>query len=465
MIIIKRWEPFLFFFIVFFLLQKNCFGQQWGIRNPLQQSNKMLVANGGIYVAGSHEYEPGFYQTKATIVKYDYQGKRILHSTFYDSVYWHTAQVKSIDSIPNTGDIIVLATATLGASNTFILARIDRFGNIIWKTTFSKSDFDNPVLVDATSLPGKIVTLTANVNDSLEYNLWDTLGKNILHKPFDLNIDNIGFYSKGLFKCNDGYFVLAGGSCGILPTISKVDYSGNILFNKNYDWIQKMTAFVLGLPDGTFEVYYATKTFIQYDVFTAEGDMIKSDTIKIPAITIEDIQTTPDKGLLLCGSMQKTAFPDQGFAFAAKVDSNYANIELYENEKAEFENIFQLNNIGQAWVVLSKRIYENSYLYVDTVLFQPYVSRLGVSDLMHGASLPLILYPNPAKSNITIQFQQGNKSNNVSIFDMTGKLKYNVNNIQQEYLDINIDDYTQGMYSVVCINEDGLLYSTKLIKK
>ena len=66
------------------------------------------------------------------------------------------------------------------------------------------------------------------------------------------------------------------------------------------------------------------------------------------------------------------------------------------------------------------------------------------------------LYPNPTKTMLTIE----NATENVQIFDITGRLLINVENKETNLLQINVSHLSKGMYFVKIGN-----YTTKFVKE
>lgn len=74
-----------------------------------------------------------------------------------------------------------------------------------------------------------------------------------------------------------------------------------------------------------------------------------------------------------------------------------------------------------------------------------------------------IMYPNPVKSEITIQKTNKNYPTEISFFDMQGKILLKQKMEDKKINTVKIDDFPKGFYIVTVKNEQGHLSSYKLI--
>lgn len=82
-------------------------------------------------------------------------------------------------------------------------------------------------------------------------------------------------------------------------------------------------------------------------------------------------------------------------------------------------------------------------------------------DFKSTASDNLIVFPNPAAEQVTIQFETEG-AHDVVILDMQGKIIFSQNNISSENLELNIKNWESGIY-IVQINNAGQIHTEKLI--
>ncbi|MFO0321232.1 MAG: T9SS type A sorting domain-containing protein, partial [Bacteroidota bacterium] len=76
----------------------------------------------------------------------------------------------------------------------------------------------------------------------------------------------------------------------------------------------------------------------------------------------------------------------------------------------------------------------------------------------------LFIYPNPAKNQITISTAASLKNASVSIFDMTGRLVHEKNNLEGKSNVIDISNYDSGIYFFE-INQSNEFIRAKVIKE
>lgn len=446
--------------------------QKWMIKNPIAKSYLIMISGDGIHIAGANGLNT------AAFSKYNFAGVNMYQSGFNDSVYWEHAEIASFDTIAEKKEIILLAMAQLGGTFINILAKADSLGKILWRTNFSKSFDYNYVLVDANSLPGNIITLSTDTLNNLEYNLWDSLGKNKEHKTINLDITTSSFFTaKAITKCNDGYIAFCESSGNSQKGIAKIDLSGNIVWFKYYDWFMKNRPLALCLSTGQIillhpEVGFTSKqvrfNFIRYEILSTQGNLIASDSIKIQANKIEDVFETLSHGLVFCGSIDSGTITGNwgysSYSFVAKVDNAYKNSLIYEN--SQFNELHRINNRENAWIGLGQNN-SDYFLFSDSIIFKPYIFNIGtgIHDIKLTESHQLSIYPNPVKSNLYIQSSSTSKNFNISIYNMTGKVKTTVNIPKNQQAIINLEDFLPGIYLVMCDDSEGDISTYKIIKE
>lgn len=80
------------------------------------------------------------------------------------------------------------------------------------------------------------------------------------------------------------------------------------------------------------------------------------------------------------------------------------------------------------------------------------ISTVGINENNFGDDVTL--YPNPASSNVTLNFGQALSAGSVSILDMTGKQVYSINNINNQMLNLDINHISNGIYFVKIQNNN-----------
>jgi hypothetical protein len=79
-------------------------------------------------------------------------------------------------------------------------------------------------------------------------------------------------------------------------------------------------------------------------------------------------------------------------------------------------------------------------------------------------SLKVLVFPNPAKQNISIVLQEKDITNvYIQIIDSQGKLLYDGDKKYQEIINLEISDLASGIYQIY-LNANGKTNTVKLIK-
>ncbi|MCX6276168.1 MAG: T9SS type A sorting domain-containing protein [Bacteroidetes bacterium] len=73
------------------------------------------------------------------------------------------------------------------------------------------------------------------------------------------------------------------------------------------------------------------------------------------------------------------------------------------------------------------------------------------------------MYPNPAKSDVKIEFNDAGHSHSVAVLDLAGRKILSIDNIGNDYLQIDRKDLQSGIYFVNIFNSEGSNACLKLI--
>lgn len=74
------------------------------------------------------------------------------------------------------------------------------------------------------------------------------------------------------------------------------------------------------------------------------------------------------------------------------------------------------------------------------------------------------IFPNPASSDITFDFEGLTQSKNLTIFDATGRVVYFINDLNDTYLQLDVTDLKNGIYYVQVESENSVI-KQKFIKE
>ena len=62
-------------------------------------------------------------------------------------------------------------------------------------------------------------------------------------------------------------------------------------------------------------------------------------------------------------------------------------------------------------------------------------------------------YPNPATSYVIVEFNQREAVNELSIYDLTGRMMYNECYQNRSYVELSLDGFTPGIYLLQLISD------------
>ncbi|MES2778762.1 MAG: T9SS type A sorting domain-containing protein [Bacteroidota bacterium] len=444
--------------------------QSWHVLNPLMRTNKILVHSSGIYVTGSND---SAYYEIATVTKYDFNGNKLFETPLPAILSpAHSDQEISIDTIPHTNDLVVLVSNRLSTDNNFKLIRLDSTGKIKWTSTFSYSQwYYNQTLVDATSKPGKIITLTADSSNKLQYRVWDTTGIEILVKPLNILVKKSSFFlDQVITKAPNGYLIFNDDPNGI----TKIDFEGNHLWKQYPDWFFNNGATMTTLSNGNTMMLWAdagvintyTNPYIGYHFLNSTGTIIKSNQISVPFTEIKNIYPTENNGFLICGGLDSGIIMGSwgygSFANVVQVDSNFSNPQYMEYHPF-FHSIHQIHKHNDYFIGLG--LFENNgqfnyYLFSDTFSFKKIDWRVGIEEASSSRSQNIHFYPNPASDMLYVN-NPYSSSISVSLYTLTGERIYE-STLKQQSFSINTSEFNSGIYVIAIKKEDGNILYEKL---
>lgn len=274
---------------------------------------------------------------------------------------------------------------------------------------------------------------------------------------------NANFGAVGIIKLNSGNFLFAG--------------------TKNIDNVS-IQPLIGELDAGTGDTLW-TKLFFESQVYDA-NDLANFNSIN----RIHGFKQLSDGGYLGVGECRHDIIPDSAFgpldnaAFLMKLDNNFNLLwkriyipEGYDELDASPAqcqlNDFVENEDGS--ITALGRVYmctgtgpQGGYIQ-DSYMIR--VDSLGC--LIPGCSIgitefddlsDLLVYPNPTSSNLTIQLPT-NDSWTVRLYNMNGQVvsaeKINGNN----RLDLNLQNFTSGLYTVQAMNENGKVYTKVVVRE
>jgi hypothetical protein len=272
------------------------------------------------------------------------------------------------------------------------------------------------------------------------------------------------FVRQTISKSKDGFFVFYELSPAIYNGIAKIDFDGNIQWTNTYEWHKNIYPVPVHLDGGRTALFYGAGDFVQCDILSPQGAIIQTDTIRIHAYQLEDVQLTTSKGFLLCGSLDSGninkmwGYPTH--AFIARIDSNYQHPEIYEIPQLTL--LRQFNIAGNRFIGFGEKGNDH-HVFSDSLLFKPY-DYTTVWEVPGGNQLESMMYPNPAADQVTIR-SPFTQNYSIAIYDIRGVLMYKLENVRDAEQQISVADFSPGMYMVINNDDKGNTARGKMIKK
>ena len=390
----------------------NC-SYSTGIGNSLIRCYDGNLVQAGTYIDSSSIY------WDALLVKLTENGDTLWTKT-YGGANYDLANI--VCQTPDSGFVLMGGTQSFGMGTTgdFYLIKTDKNGNLIWQHTYGTLAIENCVSGQITLDGGFIVSGYRGGNlyivktDSGGIFQWDQVYSGTSQSAF-------------IKQLPDSTYILVGaknvGGLAGQAYMAKLTKAGVIIWQQTYGGAgdQQFYAMPIILNDGSI-VCSGVSTLTT----TPWGLLIKTDSsgnqqwlrtyYSNPNIDnyIYDVKHTSDNGFILTGS----GFGTSQDAWVVKVDSNGCEVAGcnvgVEEEKTE------LNNIS--------------------------------------------VYPNPSNGVFTIS-ATGTKIKEVRVMDVFGRIIIEINALSTNTFNLDISQYSQGIYYIRITNENGEIMVKKLIKE
>lgn len=434
------------------------------------------TSDGGYLLGGYAAY--GMYLSQMMFFKIDsignYQWKKMYGSLPCSSNMIHDMEPVGDGTFICCGEGTFSNAGDLKPNNTMIM-RVDENANIIWHKEFDTGGQER-LLELALSDTGYICVGATYIYDKYSDRLfWITGDFNGVYS--NTNILDYGYWSqffRGVTKMPDGNFVIAGHNWDysflfkvnpIGDTLKTIvlgnEYPEQICVN-DVEFTNKLVFCGTYTKDSYSTVYY-TAFFA-----TCDNNFENIDTIfyepenEVRYSYSQKIVTSKDNSFLIIGSMRTV---DRGVDFWLK--KHNSNGELLWKRYVGGKDLEYLRDVIKT--------NDNGYLIIgDSGSFNQYVSMyivktdsLGLGNYTSPVENYIaninkfLIYPNPAKDIVCIEFENKNSDYTIEIYDMSGRLvtqKHNCN--YQNFL--NIENLTNGLYIVKIIYEN-YSYQNKLI--
>ena len=426
--------------------------------------------------------------------KVDTFGKVILDTTYFDSSSHYLVELNY--PILSDNNNFYITGNIYNRSNIYFKKLGENFNDIFTKEIISSSDVtyvnnllkinNNKYLIGG-SKSSKSVKLYGY------FHIVDSLGNIILSKTI-YETDKYGAYINNFYKLNNNK-ILISGSFGISDTTYKsgiltLDSLGNIS-NLWYSEINEHPGIQkLIILDDT-SIIYTTR---QFKVVNGEGFqrtlLVKRDknmnVLWQKTFNEEwsmyynqpiDLKETPDGNFILAhdkGSIKNSTKPNVLLTCLFKFNSNGDSIWSREDTIIYSEKFGVANKMGGITVLPSGSIvvcgYSNAPIdgSVRSIAWLYKVNKDGCMDFCNTTGFldlgeteqKVKVFPNPTTDEFTIS--SNTELNQVEIYNSYGQQVFKKQTLNN-YLNINTFDWKNGMYFITIKNNNGSIYTTKLI--
>ncbi len=345
---------------------------------------------------------------------------------------WSNGSTKDTLTSLVGGDYIVTVT---DENNCFIVDTFSIFEPIALTTLAS--------ITDETQAGANDGSITLNVNGGTEpylvfWNNGDTTLAIISLMP--------GLYSYVLLDANDcsttGWAVVGGGSCTISASFQTVPASCGNTFDGAIilDVVGNVGEYSIEMYYGNFEVFYPLDS-----LYPGFYTIVVSDSLGCVAL-LENISLTSINPQIVVDTLIKqnpTSNNNNDGALTVKISGG--------TPPYEYEWTKDLNIIGTDSMVNGLKLGLYSLLVTDSVGCTFKLNNIilqAINKTEDDINQYLKIYPNPVTDILSIEQLSNDKIREIEIYDFTGKLIYINNDVNQQFLSLNIKELGiyQGIY-------------------
>lgn len=249
------------------------------------------------------------------------------------------------------------------------------------------------------------------------------------------------------------------------------DFEDSVFPPNDWSWARNPSSLKIATAFGTFPLggYALSMKSMQYFAYYVEA--IKNDFITSPLIDFSTLSNPqlkydycyaydyvePDTLKIFyttdCGSTRNYLKAIGGINL--KTDSTYGTNWFYPvvtSWKTDSVDLTLLNSIGSAQIGFEVRSNKRCDIYIDNINIS---GTVGISEENFTKESSLFFYPNPTRGIINIQIKIPiNKETTISLYDFYGRevLK---NNVNAKDFEINISNFSNGIYFIELQDEGG----------
>ena len=419
------------------------FGGVWPRFNELQLDGKILVA--GLYFDGANGYSSvlRFNQNGTIDSSFDFDGQT-------------TILLNSTENIPgdlkvqNDGKILIAGTAKNGTSSwNMIVIRLNTDGSI--DSSFS---FDGVAKINAPGYNPTIYTMAIQADGKIV--IGGTLEAGTLHKyvliRFDSNgnIDNT-FDADGIVNSNllnDNIFKSIA-----IQSDGKIVAAGTIQMSGSKDFLT-----VRFNTDGSLDNNFGNNgiSITDFNLTDDSGN----------ALSIQS-----DNKIIVVGAMYSPLLPLSYNTIIARYNSNGVLDINFGSSGKVISTTFESTTFANSCALQADgRIVVSGFLYSTLTAKQYYYIARYLNESTNGTEdydKPNLLniYPNPVLNDLSLKLPDNITKGVISFFDSQGKMILIQNFFDKKEVNINLPNISSGLYFIRIIDEDGKMYTSKVIKK
>lgn len=455
---IKFWVFTIIIFIGFSVHAQNTFELTYGGIDSDYGYDLLLTDDGGILICGlTYSYGEGmndFY-----LIKTDNNGVVQWYKTYGGANYDYSMRIRATS---DGGYIIGGVTVSYGAgSNDVYVIKINNLGDTLWTKTYG--DWYNEIIYDIeeTSDGGFVIigkTLSfGNYYGEVYLIKTDSCGDTLFTKRYggdDLN------WGLSIEQTSDNGYIICGktssfGAGGQDVYIIRTNPNGDTLWTKTFgDTLHDWGNEILITDDGGF-IIAGTYNFngLNGDVYlfkiSSNGIMEWQKTYGGAGDDFANrIIITSDNGYLMVGATNSIGEGNFDL-YIIKTDINGDTLWTRTYGGAGIDVGYSVKQTTDGSYVIVGRTGSMGNGADDVYLIKTDGSgNIGIFEIIINPQISAFVYPNPVTDKANIFFKDYELGNNYSldIFDISGKKRMEINNIQQNEICFEKGNLPQGMY-------------------
>lgn len=249
--------------------------------------------------------------------------------------------------------------------------------------------------------------------------------------------------------------------CVDFPPCTK-DYNLDLDNDMNNDFI--LTAYCYN-PPKKGEDTYSSVTVSPLNGNAVKDTLVNSVNVSIPL----QFNAVIDSNMLLKQSWQKSGshslkieingdFSDTVYGIWGSLADYYLGLRLLQSGQTYYGWVRLSVEVTLAHASLIVKDYAYNSIPDAPILAGQIIT--GIAENISSSSIAL--YPNPASKHFTIALGSNNKKVDVAITDMTGKIFYSTTLNDAQKLEVNTEDFVEGIY-VVKIQTADFIVAKKLV--